>query len=152
MLTSVVEGVLLANKDAIVRATENAVLHGNGLEPTTKEGNYNKPTKTDPFADLKSYKARPLDGIWATAPYLHNGSVPTLHDLMLPEDQRPTKFAVGQLEYDPVKVGYIHDPEDQRAPFVFDTSLPGNSNQGHNFAANLNEDERWALVEFLKTL
>lgn len=55
------------------------------------------------------YKARPLNGIWATAPYLHNGSVPTLHDLLLPPQQRPKTFRVGCREYDPDKVGFVQD-------------------------------------------
>ena len=53
------------------------------------------------------YKARPLNGIWATAPYLHNGSVPTLDDLLKPPSERPKRFRVGCTEFDPVKVGFV---------------------------------------------
>ncbi len=56
------------------------------------------------------YIARPLNGIWATAPYLHNGSVPTLYDLLLPAEQRPRTFYTGSNEFDPVKVGYVRPP------------------------------------------
>ncbi|MEE4277884.1 MAG: di-heme-cytochrome C peroxidase [Halieaceae bacterium] len=55
------------------------------------------------------YKARPLNGIWATAPYLHNGSVPTLYDLLLPPDERPRQFRVGCREFDPTRVGFRQD-------------------------------------------
>jgi hypothetical protein len=55
---------------------------------------------------ILGYKFRPLTGIWATAPYLHNGSVPTLYDLLLPPSDRPTSFYVGTREFDPVKVGF----------------------------------------------
>ncbi|HEX8155125.1 MAG TPA: di-heme-cytochrome C peroxidase, partial [Thermoanaerobaculia bacterium] len=65
------------------------------------------------------YKARPLDGIWATAPYLHNGSVPTLRDLLLPPAQRPKTFYVGSREFDPVNVGFETTPGPRR--FLFDT-------------------------------
>lgn len=107
---------------------------------------------------------RPLDGIWATAPFLHNGSVPTLYDLLLPADDRPTTFTTGTFRFDPVKVGYETNATD--AIFVLDVNAVavdgagntypalanGNSNRGHEFGAALTEDERWALVEFMKTL
>jgi hypothetical protein len=119
---------------------------------------------TDP---LLAYKGRPLTGIWATAPYLHNGSVPTLYDLLLPPEQRPKKFLVGTTEFDPKRVGFVTRDADGNlldAPtgdnsFVFNTRNPdgrvidGNSNAGHDYgSAWLTEDERWALVEYLKGL
>lgn len=100
------------------------------------------------------YKARPLNGIWATAPYLHNGSVPNLYELLLPADQRSKTFHVGTREFDPVNVGYdlqvaANDPDS----FKLDTSLSGNSNEGHEFlAGGLSEEQRKQLVEYLKTL
>jgi hypothetical protein len=100
------------------------------------------------------YKARPLTGIWATAPYLHNGSVPTLHDLLLPEADRPQRFTVGARAYDPVKVGYAASP----GGFTFETHrdgapIDGNSNAGHDYGnATLTERDRQALVEYMKTL
>ena len=100
------------------------------------------------------YPAKPLQGVWATAPYLHNGSVPTLHDLLLPADQRPMTFPVGQKDYDPVHVGFETDPkkitDDSVKPFTFDASKPGNLNTGHEFGTQLSDDERMALVEYLK--
>jgi hypothetical protein len=101
------------------------------------------------------YLARPLNGIWATGPYLHNGSVPTLHDLLHPE-QRPAKFKTGGREFDPVKVGYQRDSTvDGANVWLFDTSQPGNSNIGHSgetFGTTLPEDQKSALLEYLKKL
>jgi mono/diheme cytochrome c family protein len=96
------------------------------------------------------YLARPLTGVWATAPYLHNGSVPTLWDLLHP-DQRPKKFATGGTEYDPAKVGYTTTG----TGWTFDTSQPGNSNIGHigdKYGSNLSEEQKAALLEYLKTI
>ena len=103
------------------------------------------------------YKARPLIGIWATPPYLHNGSVRTVFDLL--SDTRPTKFSVGVREYDPVNLGYMEDPNPR--PFVFDTSIGGNSNAGHwwtddtarpgRIGPKLADADKYAIIEFLKT-
>lgn len=100
--------------------------------------------------NLLAYKARPLDGIWATAPFLHNGSVPNLYEMLLPAAKRSSQFSVGSTEFDPKKVGYVSNPSP--GAYTFDTSLPGNANSGHEFATDLSEDDRWALIEFLKTL
>ena len=105
---------------------------------------------------LLAYKARPLNGIWTGAPYLHNGSVPNLYELMLPAAERSRTFYVGSWEYDPVRVGYVNQP----APgaFLVDTGLPGNSNAGHEYGTGgdglpvLTDEEIWALVEYMKTL
>lgn len=108
---------------------------------------------------IQTYKARPLNGVWATAPFLHNGSVPNLYQLMLPEEQRVKTFRIGSREFDPVNVGYLTD-----SGFEFDTSLAGNRNTGHSGSLytqtkgadgqwrNYTEKERRALVEFMKTL
>jgi hypothetical protein len=101
------------------------------------------------------YLARPLNGIWATGPYLHNGSVPTLYDLLHP-DQRPAKFAVGNREFDPTRVGY-QSQLDATGPnvWIYDTTQPGNSNIGHSgdaFGTSLSEDQKSALLEYLKKL
>lgn len=96
------------------------------------------------------YLARPLAGVWATAPYLHNGSVPTLWHLLHPAE-RPAKFVVGNREYDPLKLGYSTGGNG----WIFDTSQPGNSNIGHTgdtFGTNLAEDQKAALLEYLKTI
>jgi hypothetical protein len=96
------------------------------------------------------YLARPLTGVWATAPYLHNGSVPTLRDLLHP-DRRPAKFITGNREYDPKDVGYSTSGNG----WTFDTSQPGNSNIGHSgtrYGTSLTEDQKDALLEYLKTI
>ncbi|QAY76145.1 di-heme-cytochrome C peroxidase [Sphingosinicella sp. BN140058] len=102
-----------------------------------------------PFA----YKGRPLDGVWATAPYLHNGSVPSLFDLMRAPADRPKSFQLGTREYDVANVGYRQDAAAPGNSFRFDTTLRGNSNSGHVYGVDkLNDDQRRALVEYLKTL
>ena len=106
-----------------------------------------------PYApkNLAAYKARPISGIWATAPYLHNGSVPNLHQLLLPPDKRVTTFEVdSSYTFNAKTVGYV--PDHQRHAFQFDTSLPGNSNAGHDYGTDLTRAQRWDLIEFLKTL
>jgi len=100
--------------------------------------------------NLVAYKARPISGIWATAPYLHNGSVPNLHELLLPPAERVTVFDVGSYAFDAEAVGYVTERQDQS--FRFDTRLPGNSNAGHDYGTDLTADQRWDLIEFLKTL
>ena len=95
------------------------------------------------------YLARSLRGIWATPPYLHNGSVMNLYELLLPVDQRRQRFNLGSREYDTRHVGYKDQPGE--IPYILDTTEEGNSNAGHEFGAEPNEDERWALVEYLKS-
>ena len=102
----------------------------------------------DPPPSLATYKARPLNGIWATAPYLHNGSVPSLWALLQPVAQRPARFFVGSREFDPVRVGLVSD----QGPSSFDTTQPGNGNAGHLAGTTLPEGDKRALLEFLKTL
>jgi len=108
-----------------------------------------------------AYKARPLNGIWATAPFLHNGSVPTLWALLSPYGERPTSFQLGNRRFDPVNVGYVNG-----GAFTLNTAIPGNRNTGHLFETaaagapgrpgtigrGLSPAERRALIEYLKTL
>ena len=111
-------------------------------------GLYVMPAVSD-AAPGAAYEARVLGGIWAAAPYLHNGSVPTLWQLLTPARSRPRSFAVGLTEFDPVDVGVAGTPA---APGDFDASLPGNSNAGHEYGTTLPEPDRRALLEYLKTL
>ena len=105
---------------------------------------------------LLAYKARPLNGIWTGGPYLHNGSVPNLYQLMLPAEQRDKTFYIGSWEFDPVNVGYVST--ETPGSFLFDTRLRGNSNAGHEYGTGtdglpvLSDDEIWALIEYMKTL
>lgn len=102
---------------------------------------------------LDGYIATFLDGIWLRAPYLHNGSVPTLRDLMEPVDRRPGTFIRGYDVYDAVKVGFVADGEDaQRVGTPHDVSLKGNGNQGHAYGTQLPAADKEALLEYLKTL
>jgi len=141
-----------------------------------------KPIDIDAVADLngfgeednpkawRGYRPRPLEGVWATAPFLHNGSVPTLYQLLLPPDERDTVFYLGRKEYDPVHLGL--DTQPFPAAFRYDTRITGNSNRGHAFDDGLcgngvigfqredkpgycrrfTEHERLALLEYLKVL
>ena len=113
---------------------------------------------TNPFPAIiqpeDGYIAQPLDGIWATAPYLHNGSVPTLEDL-LNSSQRPTywerTFDDSDLDYQ--KVGWNYTVRDAGGSnTIYDTTLPGYSNQGHTYGDSLEDSERTALIEYLKIL
>ena len=105
-------------------------------------------------APTNEYKARPLNGIWATGPFLHNGSVPTLAELLKPEDQRPRAFYVGSWVLDTKDVGIKADaPEEGGVKlYRFDTTLEGNSNAGHNYGTRLSDDEKRQLIEYIKTL
>ncbi|WP_377190480.1 di-heme-cytochrome C peroxidase [Ruegeria meonggei] len=106
-----------------------------------------------PEGSLPCYKARPLNGIWATAPFLHNGSVRTMRQLLLPTNQRETSFQIGAREFDPVDMGFVNEGD-----YTFDTSLSGNSNNGHDGPiygnAELSKDPTMmnALLEYLKSL
>ena len=94
------------------------------------------------------YKARPLNGIWATAPFLHNGSIPNLWELLKPADQRVTNFFVGSREIDTTNVGFKSD----EGPSEFDTSLKGNLNTGHEYGTALSDVKKRQLIEYLKSL
>jgi hypothetical protein len=118
---------------------------------------YRVPSTTWPAEDV--YKAGPRDGVWATAPFIHNGSVPNLYEMLIPAAERTKKFYLGG-DFDPVRVGL--DTKATSGTFLMDTTLPGNSNAGHSFENSprgngvvgplLREDDRWALVEYLKSI
>jgi hypothetical protein len=143
--------VLLAKRDAASLGHPDVIhppkyLDGEIMEHGTETSNQ----------ALLAYKARPLNGIWSGAPYLHNGSVPNLYQLLLPADRRDKTFYIGSWDFDPVNVGYVT----HQAPgaFLFDTTLPGNSNSGHEYGTGydglppLTEDDIRALIEYMKTL
>ena len=112
------------------------------------------------------YKARPLNGVWATPPFLHNGSVPTIYELLSPQEDRRETFLVGSREFNPDSLGLAVPTSGNW--FEFDTRLEGNSNQGHEFRdgyvpwtpgsgpANgiigplLTHEQRMAIIEHLK--
>lgn len=139
---------------AMARAnfTEQQIIDAHGF------GNFD-PEPLEPIPVFGGYKANPIDGMWSTPPFLHNGSVPSLYDLLLPASQRPSTFLIGS-EFDPVKVGV--DTTGESGSWLFDTSLIGNSNAGHSFQTGalgngvigrlLTEEERWALIEYVKSV
>jgi hypothetical protein len=104
--------------------------------------------KTDGYANM------PLDGIWLRSPYLHNGSVPTLRDLLEAPDNRPLVFYRGYDVFDQENVGFVSTIAQEKGTqyFKFDTTVPGNSNRGHLYGTNFSSEDKAALVEYLKTL
>jgi len=105
------------------------------------------------FRKTDGYANSPLDGIWLRGPYLHNGSVPTLRDLLKPPAERPVVFRRGNDVYDWENVGFDSKTasEGARVYFEFDTRLPGNGNGGHTYGVDLPPADKDALVEYLKT-
>ena len=104
------------------------------------------------FRKTGGYVAMPLVGAWLNAPYLHNGSVPTLSDLLNPPAQRPARFYRGYDVIDPVGVGFVADDSAARDGELYDTTKPGNSAGGHDYGTALSPAAKKALIEFLKTL
>ncbi|TRD20647.1 di-heme-cytochrome C peroxidase [Palleronia caenipelagi] len=108
---------------------------------------------------IPTYKAAPLEGMWATGPFLHNGAIPTIYELLLPASERQEKWVQGR-EFDPKKLGVV--TEEGSGDYTFDTTLVGMSNAGHSFedaplgrgvvGRALSEEERYAIIEYLKTL
>jgi hypothetical protein len=130
---------------------------------------YRDPAATPPNA--MAYKARPLEGIWATAPYLHNGSVPNLYELLLPANRRSKSFFVGNQSFDPKQVGYVTSEAEGAFEFRVENEtgpVAGNANTGHDGHGlgtrlgytetyddgewrEFTEEERYALIEFMKS-
>lgn len=112
------------------------------------------PWRFQHFRKTDGYASQPLDGIWARSPYLHNGSVPTLRDLLEPAETRPAVWFRGGDELDLARVGYRSDPGAAEA-FRFDTRRPGNGNAGHEgvaYGTALPASDKDAIVEYMKTL
>ncbi len=101
--------------------------------------------KTDGYANM------PLDGLWLRGPYLHNGSVPTLADLLKPPKDRPKRFSRGSDVLDAENGGFRSAPCEPGAPDCYDTTQPGNSNAGHNYGTHLSDDQKADLLQYLKT-
>jgi hypothetical protein len=105
------------------------------------------------FSTDGPYVPVPLDGLWIRAPYLHNGSVPSLRDLLEAPINRPTRFWRGYDVYDPVNVGFLSDgPDARRTGTLHDTTQLGNTNVGHEHGTTLPVESKRALLEYLKTL
>jgi mono/diheme cytochrome c family protein len=127
-------------------AVEQSQLYAETKDPSERFSHFRK---TNGYANL------PLDGVWLRGPYLHNGSVPTLRDLLEKAADRPRTFYRGGDVFDPVKVGFASTEEIAgRKMFLFDTAVPGNGNQGHEgkeYGTELPASDKDALVEYLKT-
>lgn len=166
MLGAAVKGALLGSKGALIKEVGLTFF---GIEPLPTINR--APSPFDPRAgeretcltktgvDILAYKARPLDGIWATAPYLHNGSVASLFELLLPADQRLKEFWVGNHAFDTENVGYVNAaPANGQAIKLkvrdeTGTVIEGNGNQGHEYGVgDLLPEDRRALLEYLKSL
>lgn len=126
----------------------------------------------------QGYKARPLNGVWATAPFLHNGSIANIYDLLSTQEERPTFIQLGDQHFDPEKLGIVQSrkvlainnklkdsykvtPDYVNGLFLLDTRQPGNHNTGHLFddekvrgriGRKLDHEEKMALIEYLKTI
>ena len=107
----------------------------------------------DTLRKTDGYVSVALDGLWLRAPYLHNGSVPSLQDLLEKPENRTQVFYRGYDVYDPQKVGFVSEgPDAERVGFKYDTSVTANGNQGHLYGTNLPTQDKQALIEYLKTL
>jgi uncharacterized protein (DUF2235 family) len=154
------KGMLTAG-DGLTYITQKVIQQAYGqlnLSPEQQE-EWNGYRKNELRAPL-AYKARPHNGIWATPPYLHNGSVPNLFELLSPVSERSKVFYLGNKQFDPVKLGLNTDPLKGASEFRVDR--PGNSNAGHEFndgpkgngviGRKLTKEERLQIIEYLKTL
>ncbi|AOY82902.1 cytochrome c [Moorena producens JHB] len=112
------------------------------------------PRRFKHFRKTNGYANVPLDGIWLRAPYLHNGSVPTLRDLLETPENRPKEFYRGDDVFDQQKVGFVSDVAEDNTKefFKIDTTIPGNLKSGHLYGTDLSPEAKDALVEYMKTL
>ena len=94
-----------------------------------------------------NYRAKPLNGIAFTGPFLHNGSVRTLKDLLEAPENRPTSFLIGSTDYDVEGAGYVDG-----GSFLLDTTIRGNGKEGHSYGTQLSSDDKAALLEYMKSL
>jgi mono/diheme cytochrome c family protein len=101
------------------------------------------------FRKTGGYLAPLLDGVWLRAPFLHNGSVPNLRELLEPAAKRSRSFARGCEVYDQANLGFACTGGEN---FLYDTSVPGNGNTGHEYGTGIDAVEKQALLEYLKTI
>ncbi len=135
-------------EEAEASEERQAALFGFRLRPPVTPDGLPQPYEPPSPFDLK---ASPLPGIWTSGPYLHNGSVATVYELLSPVEERRAVFWTGGRELDRERLGFVS--EDAPGRFRFDTSLPGNQRTGHLYPPQgLRPDERNAIIEFLKTL
>lgn len=166
MLGTAVKGALIAKAKDVVQegfnnffAVRKPPVIDRAQDPFDPRANDRTVCLETKGVPILAYKSRPLDGIWATSPYLHNGSVASLYELLLPAKDRTKQFWVGGAQFDPDKVGYVTTKPQQGNAFLLKTHtddgklIEGNSNKGHEYgASDFGERERKALVEYMKTL
>lgn len=145
----VVEGAMMQYSITQAKLTPEEIVDANGYLNLKSLENGVKP--------IGVYKAASRDGAWAIGPFLHNGSVPNLYELLSPAKERSESFYVNN-QFDPIKVGINAS---QKTGFKFDTKLEGNSNTGHSFQNTdgpgvigraFTETERYEIIEFLKSI
>lgn len=176
MLTHVVKGLMKTDTPRLVKSFLRSAI-GKEVRPAAYAGSFIRIaalTRQAPPYEVRrakceeaarsgkyetlAYRARPLTGVWATGPFLHNGSAPTLYDLLLPPAERPKTFYQGTRRFDPVRVGFVATPgPDNTFAFrVVDEAgqpIEGNSNLGHDYGnANLTTRQRQAIVEYMKIM
>jgi len=106
-----------------------------------------QPPKEMGVRSTGKYFAATLSGVWARSPYLHNGSIRTMQDLLTPPEQGEARFHRGSRVFDENTMGYTDE-----GAYVLDTSTSGNSNSGHDYGTKLSPEEKRDLIEYLKTL
>jgi mono/diheme cytochrome c family protein len=150
--------IAAASAAGIAAAPPGTDPHRRGVWTTSASAAYDafssgRAWKSSGFRSGDEYVAVPLDGAWLRAPYLHNGSVPTLRDLLEAPDARPATFWRGYDVYDAANVGFVSTGAGAaRVGTLHDTALPGNSNAGHAYGTTLPAETKRALLEYLKTL
>lgn len=142
----------------VIRDTIGAFLTQEGIAPGTDEFNrlvsYRDNSFTRTPAETMGYRAQPMEGVAFTGPYLHNGSVRTLAELLKPAAERERTFWVGGNVFEPDTVGFRTNPEETNA-YLFDTALSGNHNSGHEgpaYGTELSDSDKQALLEYLRSL
>jgi hypothetical protein len=141
---------------------EGGTVYAPQLVDWYNESFYGKITRMEPSDPFPGYMAPPLDGVWATGPFLHNGSVPTI-EMVLDSSNRPTywkrqdfnssNFDEDAVGWPYVELAYGHaSASDDERKFIYDTTFVAHTNVGHTFGDHLTTDERRAVLEYLKTL
>jgi len=144
-----------------INGIENQWFKVNGIDPNSDCRKIMEGYRENLFRAPLGYPARPLDGYWATGPFLHNGSVRTIYELLGPASERAKSFWIGSREFDPVHLGF--ENAEVEGAFLFDTSLKGNSNAGHEFrdapratpgvlGPYLSHEDRMAIIEYMKVM
>ena len=139
-------GAIGTDRHRLDSYTTTFALNQYGLYPDS-------PYRFSHFRKTNGYANHPLDGIWLRGPYLHNGSVPTLRELLDRPEQRPVSFYRGNDVFDQVKVGFVSNVSVANGLTftLYDTTVPGNGNGGHVYGTSLSDAEKQAVVEYMKT-